>query len=170
MRCGASQSDQGIGLFLKLIESLSAVEVNLCKVFIGELRLLDGPTGQNVVEGVETDCFIWVNFGPVFLNIKGFDEFAVHEEQQVETLNIWCDVHLSEVRIEFLQSKVLEDFLTLGDEETTNFLDSALLLKQFSILQLDSMLRVVSHQVLCQEDAWIEPCANASIDFICEKT
>ena len=63
---------------------------------------------------------------------------------------------------------MLKDLLALGDKETTNFLNSALLLKQVSILKLDSMLWVVTHQVLCKEDAWVEPYTNAWVNFIYE--
>ena len=63
---------------------------------------------------------------------------------------------------------MLKDLLALGDKETTNFLNSALLFEQVSILKLDSMLWVVTHQVLCKEDAWVEPYTNAWVDFIYE--
>ena len=64
---------------------------------------------------------------------------------------------------------MLKDLLALGDKETTNFLNSALLFEQVSILKLDSMLWVVTHQVLCKEDAWVEPYTNAWVNFIYEK-
>ena len=63
---------------------------------------------------------------------------------------------------------MLKDLLALGDKETTNFLNSALLFEQVGILKLDSMLWVVTHQVLCKEDAWVEPYTNAWVDFIYE--
>ena len=68
-----------------------------------------------------------------------------------------------------MQCEVLEDLLTLNVEEATNFLYSALLLEQFSILKLRTVLRVVAHEVLSQEDARVESGSDTGVDFICRK-
>ena len=66
-----------------------------------------------------------------------------------------------------MQSEVLENFLTLANEEATNFFDSSELLKQFGILQLGTILWVVAHEVLGEEDARVEACTDARVNLVC---
>ena len=61
---------------------------------------------------------------------------------------------------------MLKDLLALGYEETPDLLDAGLLLEQLSVLELDAVLRVVSHQVLSKEDAWVEPRSDTWVNFI----
>ena len=61
---------------------------------------------------------------------------------------------------------MLKNLLSFSDEETSNFLHSCVLFKQVCVLELCSMLRVVPHQVLSQEDAWVEPVTDARVNFV----
>ena len=61
---------------------------------------------------------------------------------------------------------MFENLLALGSEETSNFLDTRLLLKKISVLKLCSVSRVVPHEVLCEKDARIEPGADTWVNFI----
>ena len=85
----------------------------------------------------------------MLLRVKRLNQLAIHQQEQVQALHVGRHVRLPEVRVEFLQCEVLEDLLALGDEETTNLLNSALLLEELGVLKFCSMGRVVSHQVLC---------------------
>ena len=127
--------------------------------------MLGGPLGQDVVESIESDCFVWASFGPELFHVKSFDQLAVHEQQQVQSFDISHDVALAEVRVEFLKREVLVDLLPLGLEETSDFLDSCELLKKVSVLELSVVLRVVAHEVLSKEDAGVEAGADARVDL-----
>ena len=61
---------------------------------------------------------------------------------------------------------MLKDLLSLVNEESTDFLYPALLFEQIGVLELGTVRWVVSHEVLSQEDAWVEPGADAGVDFI----
>ena len=61
---------------------------------------------------------------------------------------------------------MLKDLLALGNEETPDLLDAGLLLEQLSVLKFDAVLRVVSHQVLSKEDAWVESRSDTWVNFI----
>ena len=61
---------------------------------------------------------------------------------------------------------MLKDLLTLCGEEAANFFDLSELLKQFGILQLGTILRVVAHEVLGEENARVETCTNARVDLV----
>ena len=159
-------SDQTIGLLFELVKPLRAVEVDLREFLISQLGLLDGPLGQRLVEGIEADCFTRVHLGPVLLRIKRFDQFAVHEQEQIEALDVGRHVALPKVRIELLQREVLENLLPFGHEETSDFLDSCLLFEKFSVFELGTVVRVVAHEVLCQENAGVETSPDAWINFI----
>ena len=102
----------------------------------------------------------------MLVDIERLNELAVHQEQEVERLDVGCHVLLAEVRVELLESEVLKDLLALGYEETPDLLDAGLLLEQLSVLELDAVLRVVSHQVLSKEDAWVESRSDTWVNFI----
>ena len=60
---------------------------------------------------------------------------------------------------------MLENLLTLGREESANFFDPCELLKQVGILQLGTILRVVAHEVLGEEDARVKACTDAWVNL-----
>ena len=62
---------------------------------------------------------------------------------------------------------MLENSLALRLEESSDFFSTSKLFKQISVLKSSSMLRVIAHQVLSQEDAWVESLSDAWINFIC---
>ena len=129
----------------ELVEFLSSIEVDLGKVFVREVGLFDGPVGENVVEAVKAYGVSGCGLRPVLLWVESLNQLAIHEQKQVKSLHVGRNVHLSEVRVEFLQSEVLEDLLTLAHEKATDFLDACLLLEQLSILELGTVLGVVAH-------------------------
>jgi len=56
-----------------------------------------------------------------------------------------------------LQGEVLENLLTLCNEETSDLLHTGLLLEKVSVVELGTVLGIVSHKVLSQKDAGVEP-------------
>ena len=102
----------------------------------------------------------------MLLRVEGLDQLAIHEQEQVESLNVGSHVHLAEVGIELLQGEVLEDLLALGDKEASDLLDTSLLLEQLSVLKLGTVLWVVPHQVLGQEDARVETRTDAWVNLV----
>ena len=160
-------SHESIGLLLEVLQALRSVKVDLREVFVREVVLLDGPLGESVIEGIEADSLIGVDLRPELLNIESFDQLAVHKQEQVQGRDVRGDVALAEVGVELLQGEVLEDLGALRLEEATDFLDSGELLEKVSVLKLGAVLRVVSHQVLSQEDARVESLADARVNFIC---
>lgn len=70
----------------------------------------------------------------MLLRVKRLNQLAIHHQEQVQALHIGGHVRLPEVRVEFLQCEVLEDLLTLSDEETTDLLNSTLLFKELGVL------------------------------------
>ena len=94
---------------------------------------------------VEADGVSGLSIWPQLLYIKCLNQFTVHKEKLVELNNIGTDVHLAEVCVELLVSPMLENLLAFVLEETSDFLNTRLLFKEFSVLELRSVLRVVSH-------------------------
>ena len=50
-------------------------------------------------------------------------------------------------------------------EKSSNFFDSSVFHEEIRILQLSAMVGIIPHQILCQEDAWIESSFDGLIDF-----
>ena len=50
--------------------------------------------------------------------------------------------------MEGLKREVLEDLLTLGLEETTDFLDASLLNEELFVLKSVAVVRIIAHQEL----------------------
>ena len=75
-------------------------------------------------------------------------------------MHIVFDIFLAKVRVIRLQSKVLKDLLSLANEESSNLFHSGKLFKKVGILQLGSLIWVISHQVFSQEDARVESLSN----------
>ena len=103
---------------------------------------------------------------PQLLNIKSFNQFTVHKEKLIKLNNIGTNVHLAEVCVKLLVSPMLENLLSFVLEETSDFLNTRLLFKELGVLELRSVLWVVSHKVLSKENARVEPSADAWINFI----
>lgn len=164
--CMLMCSNYTVGLLFKLTKFSRPIEIDLSKVFVCKLCLIDGPARQGVVEVVKTDGFASVHFGPVLLHVKGLNQFSVHQQKQVQSLHVCGHVAFAEVRIELLQCEMLENLLTLGLEETSNFFHSRVLLEKIGILKLAPVLGVVAHQVLSQEDAGVETSANLWVDLV----
>lgn len=152
---------------LIVVEPLVALQVNLGEVLVRQIVLLDSPGCQLFVEVVESNGLGSVHFRPELFHVESLNQLAVHEKEQVESLNIWRDVLLTEVRIELLEREVLENLLTLSVEETANFLSLCELLEEVSVLKLSAMLRVVAHEILGEENARVETSTDAWINFVC---
>ena len=65
-----------------------------------------------------------------------------------------------------LQGEMLEDFLSFQIEETSQLLLHRVSLKQLFEFQLSALVRVIAHQVLSQENAWVETSANARVNSV----
>ena len=94
---------------------------------------------------IEADGVRRLSIWPQLLYIERFNQFTVHKEKLVKLNNIGTNVLLAEVCVELLVSPVLENLLAFVLEETSNFLNTRLLFKELGVLELRSMLRVVSH-------------------------
>ena len=70
--------------------------------------------------------------------------------------------------MERLQGEVLEDLLSLGGEETADFLDASLLNEKRCVLKLTTAVGVVTHQEFSQVDAGVEAFSDAGVDSVCE--
>lgn len=72
-----------------------------------------------------------------------------------------------------LQCKVFEDLLSLLHKEAAYFFNFGELFEKFAIFEFGAMLGVVAHQVLGQENAWVEALPNRRVNsclvrFVCE--
>jgi len=65
-----------------------------------------------------------------------------------------------------LQHEVLVYLRALSQEESANLLNFGVLRKKLLVLCLSSVLRIVSHQELSQEDARIEAFSDGNINLL----
>ena len=163
-------SKKAVGLFLELVKFLSPIEIDLCEVLIGQISLIDSPLRQYVVELVETNSLIGIGFRPELFNIESFNQLTIHHQKHVESWDIRANVALTEVCIEFLKSEVLENLLAFCLEEAADFFNASVLLKKVCIFKLGTKMRVVSHQIFSEENAWVKPLADTRVDFVCKIT
>ena len=131
---------------------------------------MSSPASQAIIEVVKADLVVSVGIGPLLFSLESKLKFPLHLQEIVQRVNIVVYVFLAEVRVERLQSEVLENLLAFGGKETLNFLDASLLEEQSFVLKLTSVVGVVSHQEFRQVDARVEAFSDAGVNGICEKS
>ena len=158
-----------ISLFFEihLIFHASSTDLSSGKLIVTQFFVLgaDSPLAQYLVELFKTDCIVLLIVFKEFLPWVLRDELSFHGEESVQRLNIFRNMTFRKVVLIRLDTKM---FINLGlpmCEKSSNFFDSSVFHEEIRILQLSTMIGIISHQILCQEDAWIESSLYRLIDF-----
>jgi len=130
--------------------------------------LAEAPLLEGIVESVKADLLVSLLR---LLNVFVYGEFSLQrallQEEVVKFCYVLANVFHVEVGVVGLQGEVLENLLSFQVEETSDLLLDGVRLKQLLKLKLNALVRVIAHQVLAQENAWVETSANARINLIC---
>ena len=79
--------------------------------------------------------------------------------------NVFFNMVLGKISLVWLNAEMLVKPLFILLEESPNLFNSSIFNERFQVLQLMTMLRIVSHQKFCQKDARVESLFDTIINF-----
>ena len=128
-------SDESFSQFFEIGRPfLFLFNVASSKLQVVKLCLLDGPARHGIVEHLKTDTIVIVHvFAEDSISSEFFDEASLHLQEVIKSTDVFVDMLLGEVVVISLNAEVFVYLGLLGSEETFNFLDASLVLKQFLV-------------------------------------
>ena len=128
------------------------------------MLLLDHPVRESIVVYIKSQSFVLTQVVELLPDVEVVNNLASRLNPVIDELRELFDMSQDEVALEGLAHELLEEDLSVLGPESSHFFHLGIPVEQLVVVTLSIELGIFPHQVLGQEDAWVETLFDRFVD------